>query len=303
MKKIKRAFLLVAFLLFLMCLCAPLVACKEEDKQAERKRIIGIDSDKTYLKAKFYIKDRRDLNDKYIRFEILSYDEIKGDELWGVSFDTTTEEDREELSAFDYKLDEYRLGGNDKFGNEYRRYRVEIELTMKWVSYDVHINSITLNISGQEYVFSSDILFQMQFNHPNYYKSVLFTYGEGKPQKGSYCDYWIKPQYDMTLKSLSFQTDGYEILSCCIETYNANPEENEKVADSLPFTFEGGKRYSIYIEATPPQDCLYYGDAVEGVIEFGEGVGKLSGIEVKYTNMEQQFDGIDFYGSALNALD
>lgn len=303
MKKIKRAFLLVAFLLFLICLCVPMIACtKEEEGQTERKRIIGIDLDKTYLKAKFYIKDQRDLNDKYIRFEILSYDEIKDDELWGVSFDITTEEDREELSAFDYNLDEYRLGGKDKFGNEYRRYRVEIELTMKWVSYDVHINSITLNISGQEYVFSTDILFQMQFDRPNYYKSVMFQYREGDPEKGSYCN-WIYPQYDMTLKSLNFQTDGYKILSYCIETYNDDPKLNEKVANCLPFTFEGGKRYSIYFEATPPQDCLYYGDAVEGVIEFGEGVGKLSGIEVKYTNMEQQFDGIDFYGSALTALD
>lgn len=295
MKNMKKLLVLFFCVVFAMILCVPLGACNIG--KGERKRIIGIDSDKTYLKAKFYLRDQRDLNFKNLDFEFFSYDKIEEDELQGVSFDITTI-DKYELLAVDYKL---KFTDNSFNKDGYYRYYVIIEMAMRWVTYEVHVNSITLNISGQEYVFSTDILFANNGNRPPIIKPKHYGYTMGDPVKGPYSN-WIKSDYDATLKSLNFQTEGFEILSYYVETFNSDTREDEFVTAELPLKLEAGRQYRIYVEAIPPQDCLYYFYDFEAVVELGDSLGVLSGIEEKYTNIQDKTTNISFKGSALNAL-
>ena len=296
----KKFLVFLLSIVFAVTLCVPMLACNKDDP-AERKRIIGIDSDKTYLKAKFYLEHQRDLNYKSLYFEVLSYDKIGADELQGVSFDIDTGDDRDVLLATKYELKDTE---NNAERDGFYRYYVKIEMAMRWVVHEVQVNSITLNISGQEYVFSTDILFKIHNYRPVFIKPNLggFCINElNVPDKGSYC-VEVEVPYGMTLKSLNFQTEGYKITSYCVETYNSDLKKYEKVTDQVPFKLEAGERYCIYMEATPPDDCLYYSYDFEGVVEYGETLGELSGIEFKYTNIESGTDCIYFHGSALNAL-
>ena len=293
----KKLLTVLLSIVFAVMLCMPLVACNNGEAQAERKRIIGIDSDKFYLKAKYYLKDQRDLNFKYLFFEILSYDKIESEELQGVSFDITTN-DINGLFAASYEL---RDSHNSFERDGFYRYYVKIEMSMRWVTYEVQVNSITLNISDQEYIFSTDILLMNHDNQLAFIKPTTYGYTMGDPVKGPY-SVLIRPKYDISLQSLNFQTDGFEILSYYIEAFNADTKEFEKIAEELPLKLEAERQYHIYVEAIPPQDCLYYFYEFEAVVELGENLGELSGIELKYTNIEQHSDGIEFNGSALNAL-
>ena len=294
----KKFLTVLLSVVFAVMLCVPMVACNKGGEQSERKRIIGIDSDKTYLKAKFYLKDKLDLNVKFLDFEILSYDKIETDELYGVSFDFATGDDRDKLSAVGYEL---RDTGNSFERDGYYKYYVIIEISMKWVVYEVQINSVKLNISGQEYVFSTDILFTMRNNRPVFIEPDFYGNTTGDPVKGPYCAL-IECDYELTLKSLDFQSEGFEILSYYVEAYNADLKANEKVTEELPVKLEANRQYRVYVEARPPQDCLYYNCELEAVVQLGDNLGELSGLELKYNNIEHGSDSIRFKGCALNAL-
>ena len=285
----KKFLIVLLSVVFAVILCVPLVACNNEEEQTERKRIVGIDSEKTYLKAKYYLANNRDLNYKTLFFEIYSYDKIEDDELNGVYFEITTD-DKFELTAEDYEL---RYAGF--INNTYYRYTVSVGMLMLWVTYDLRINSVTLNFSGQNYKLNTDIYFFMHnyrpvFVEPNYYGRSTDSVN------GMHCLH-ISTQYDMTLKSTQLQTEGFEILSYYVEVYNAETDNFEKVAEELPVKLEAKRIYNIYVEVIPPQDCLYYSLDFESVVE-------ISGVEMVYNNIDGIIGDVYrvYFGSALNAL-
>ena len=294
----KKFLTVLLSIVFAVMLCVPMVACNKGEGQAERKRIIGIDSDKTYLKANFYLRDKHDLNYKYLYFEVLSYDKIEADELQGVSFDITAEEGSRGLSVVSY---EFRDTRNSFERDGYYKYFVYVEIAVRWVTCELKINAVKLNISGQEYVFTANILYMNYDNALAFIKPGTYGYTMGDPVKGPY-SVLINSNYDITLKSLEFQTEGFEILSYYIEVYNPDLKADEKVAEEFPVKLEAKRQYRVYVEAIPPQDCLYYNYELKAVVQLGDNFGELSGIELQYTNIEGNVRCISFNGSALNAL-
>ena len=285
MKKLLKALLLV---LLTVCLCVPFAACGDTNEtQVERKRIVGIDSDKTYLKAKFYLADNYDLNYKELFFEIYSRDKIYESEFQGVEFGLT-EEFKCKMQALKLEVREYDFFHD----NEYYHYGITIVINMFFVTYDVRVNSITLKIAGQDYKFNTDIYFFMHNYRPIFIEPDVFAYTTGDSQKGPYC-VQIKTRYDTTLKSLKFQTEGFDILSYYVEIFNSETGTTE-VINELPVILEAKKSYSIFIDAIPPQDCLYYNYLLEVAVE-------INGIKMSYNNIEQT-ETILFLGSALNSI-
>lgn len=275
-----------------VCLCVPFAACDKTDKQqTERKNIIGIDSDKVYLKSKIYRENGLDLIGKKFCFNICSYDKIEADELQGVEFDVTASS-KYNLTAESWELKDF--GYYEEEG--YYDYYVIIYTYMRWASDDVHINSVTLKISGYDYTFKTDIDCVMTYRFINV-KPEHFGFNTLNAGRFEPYGLLINPRYDMTLKSIKFQTDGFEILSYEVESYIGPQEgEAEKITDTLPVKLESGKSYQINVEAIPPQDCLYYGYDLEAVVE-------IDGHEMVYNNLEYIGGGdIGFKGSALNAL-
>ena len=86
----------------------------------KRKRIIGIDSDKTYLKSKIHLANSLDIIGKTLYLEFYSYDKIEQGELQGVSFDITSDS-KYDLIAESYELNflNYYV---EKFIIPYRRF-------------------------------------------------------------------------------------------------------------------------------------------------------------------------------------
>lgn len=289
MKKFLTFLLSVAFV---VCMCIPFAACDKTDKrQSERKNIIGIDSDKVYLKSKIYRENGLDLIGKKFTFNICSYDKIEADELQGVEFDVTASS-KYNLTAESWELKDF--GYYEREG--YYDYYVIIYTYMRWASDDVHINSFTLKISDCDYTFKTDIDCVMTYR-PVFVQPETFNFNTLNAGHSAPYGLHISPRYDMTLKSIKFQTDGFEILSYEVETYiGPSAGTAEKITDTLPVNLEAGKSYQINIEAIPPQDCLYYGYDLEAVVE-------INGYEMVYNNLES-IGGVDicFMGSALNAL-
>lgn len=272
-----------------VCICLPIAACGGGEEVT--KRIIGIDSDKTYMKAVYHLAHRKDLVNKDIVFEFYSYDKVKESELQGAEIDATTDYKYENMSVASCKIREF------EYNAEYGCYRYYVTVTafMSWLVQDVWVNSITLKIAGKDYKFSADIHFIMDtyrnvFVGPDAYGFNQYSSGRTEP-----FGLHIHTKYETTLKSLKFQTGGFEILSYFIEYYNISQDHTiVKVGDSLPITLEPGG-YQIFVEAIEPDDCLYYGYEIEAVVAVG-------GLEMKYNNVDGLDYGVQFKGSALNVL-
>ncbi len=290
MKKLLKA-LLSVFLT--VCLCIPFAACRDtQETYTKRKRIIGIDSDKTYLKSKIHLANSLDIIGKTLYLEFYSYDKIEQGELQGVSFDITSDS-KYDLIAESYELN--FLNYNDS--KNYYRYRVDIDTYMRWAYDGVRINSVNLKISGNDYKFKTDIYCVMDTFRPVFVKPQTFGFNMLNAGKSVPYGQIICTKYDMTLKSLKFQTEGFEILSYEIETYAApQTGTSEFITDKFPVTLEANKTYQINVEAIPPQDCLYYGFDFEAVVE-------INGVEMVYNNVDTIAGGdFEFMGSALNSL-
>lgn len=286
----KKLLMFIISAVIAVCTCMPFAACgNNESPQSESKRIIGIDSKKTYLKGKFYLANNYDLISKKLVFEFYSYDKIEKEELQGVNFDVTTT-DKFELIANEYELRD--IGSTES--DDFYHYYVYVVISMQRITYDMRINSIILNLSGRDYIFNTDIYFLMHNYRPVFVEPE--SYGFNTLNAGKHTPYGLRVEtrYDMTLKSVKFQTDGFEILSFDIETYVApQTGTSEKIAEELPVVLKGKQGYQINIEAIPPQDCLYYGYELEVVVE-------ISGVEMAYNNIDGVNGTYSFMGSALN---
>lgn len=239
MKKLLKVLLLV---ILTVSICVPFVACGDNNEtQTERKRIIGIDSEKTYLKAKFYLADNYDLNYKELDFDFYSRDKIEASEFRGVEFGLT-EEFKSKMSASEYKM----FGNGQLDDNGYYWYNVNVVINMIYVTHEVRVNSITLKISDQDDKFKTDIYFFMHNHRPVFIKPETFhtNYNTADPQSGPYCVN-LRTRYDMSFKSLKFQTEGFEILSYRVEAFDYETETRE-VIEGLPETLEAKKTYYIY---------------------------------------------------------
>lgn len=304
MVKMKKILSIFVAAIMAVCMCSSLAACgddKPEKPEMPRKRIAGIDSDKTYVKGKFYIEDQIALHEKTMYLEVLSYDKIEKEELENITFDISRlyndpifgngpQETVTELKANNFKL----LDGS-KHSNGYYHYYVYMYLTADKVMDGFKIDSINMTISGKEYKFSSEILIQVYTNFVYVYPN---TFGNtvGDPVKGA-DSVLINTRYDMTLKSLKFQTEGYEIISYYAEkfegyTSEGKPKGGEKVSETLPIELKANQTYQIFVEAVAPDDCLYYGYDFEAVVE-------IQGVEMMYTNYAM-LDTYSFKGSAIS---
>ena len=287
----KKVLIFLISIIFVVCFSVSLVACGDNGQtQGESKRIIGIDSEKIYIKANFHLKHQQDLIGKYILFEFFSYDKIDKDELQGVDFEITTDS-KYSLSADEYEFQDYGLLENEGC----YRYRVKIRTFMYWVT-DVRINAIILKISGCDYKFKTDISCIYDTYRPVFVKPKTFGFNTLNAGHKAPYGLLICTQYDMTLKSLKFQTEGFEIISCEVETYTApQTGTSELISEELPVKLEAEKSYQINIEAISPRDCLYYGYDIEIVLE-------INGVEMTYNNVDEISGDFFFMGSALNAL-
>ncbi len=302
MKKIFSVFVVA---IMAVCMCVPFAACGNDDKAEDKpiKRIAGLDSEKTYVKGKFYFEDQSILHEKVMSLEVLSRDKIEKEELENITFDishhyeipTVGNQPQKyitELSADNFELT-YPKGN---YIDGYYHYYVSMLLTADRVSDGFKINSINMTIAGREYKFSSEIIFQLRSN-PVYISPNTFGNTVGDPVKGA-DSILINTRYDMTLKSLIYQTEGYEIISYYAQkfegyTSDGKPKDGEKISETLPIELKAEQSYQIFVEAVVPDDCLYYSNNFEAIVE-------IQGVEIFYCNYSG-LDSYNFKGSAVSS--
>lgn len=297
MKKILSIFIAAAIA---VCMCIPLAACGDGGKTDDipTKRIAGIDSEKTYVKGKFYLENQFAFHEKSMYLEILSYDKIEKDELEAITFDIShhyeipTVGNEPQKIITELRADNFELKfGESKWPDGCYHYYVYMNLTADKMLDGFKINSINMTIAGREYKFSSEIIFQLRSN-PVYISPNTFGNTVGDPVKGA-DSILINTRYDMTLKSLNYQTEGYEIISYYAQkfegyTSDGKPKDGKKISESLPIELKKDQTYQIFVEAVVPDDCLYYSNDLRAVME-------IQGVEIVYSNIESDatwgFDG------------
>lgn len=293
MKKFFSVFIAAAIA---VCMCIPLAACGDDNNKTETptKRIIGLDSEKTYAKGKYYFDTQSGFHEKDMYLPVSSYDKIEEKEIENIMFDISPLHDIPTVGGqrqlISVKLSAYEFG--IKFdatpdNNGIYDYLIYIMTDAREAGYGFRIKSINIIISGKEYKFTSDIEIVGRSNIENV-RPLIFSnavYG-GTTEKGEY-SVLLSTRYDMTLKSLKFQADGFNITSYYAEIFGGydefgNEQDGEKVADSLPFELKADTTYNIYVKTTSPNDCLYYNCDFEVVVEY-------QGIEMVYYNSAFNF--------------
>lgn len=281
-----------------ICLCIPLASCDNNDNKTETptKRIVGLDSEKTYAKGVIYLENQNSLNGVNVYLEILSYDKIENKELKDIKFELSRYGNESNIGNAYIVADKYELEyQNYNKEKECYNYLLNLSMTAKYFFYELNIKTIILTISGREYNFSSDITFKKSPDNNVYVKPL--TYGKiSHPEKGEY-GLAIKTRYDTVLNNLKFQTDGFEIVTYYIEKFNGYDSQGyladgEKVGDKLPVTLKANVDYSVFVKAIPPKDCLYYTYNFEAIIE-------VSGQIINYNNVADT-DTVIFKGAAFN---
>ena len=280
MKKILSIF---AAVIMAVCMCAPLAACGN-NTESPIKRIIGLDSEKTYVKGRFCLENNYELNYREMSFQILSYDKITQDEINEITFETSTNGYSAELVTDNFELTESHY--SEEGG--YFIYWLKLYITSHYISSDLYVHSINVKISGKDYKVSSDIHFEVHNLKVVYVAPMVFTETEGDPVKGAY-SVIFKGKFGLTVKDIRFQTEGFEVISFYVEKYM----KDEKISENLPVSMNADETYQIYLEATPPDDCLYYSCSLELVVQIGE-------YEIVYTNSDATFNNYTFKGSAIS---
>ncbi len=284
--------------LLAICMIFPLAACGEKEKAEElpTKRIIGLDSEKTYAKGEFYIDNNNDVDWQDMYLYVLSYDRIEKDELEAITFHLSYldiyPDVGDESPITELKCEEFELKFGETINKDgYYTYMVVMCVTADKVSNGFVIDSINMTIAGREYKFSSEIVVQT-FRNSVYVTPEMYGKITCDPRKGNNA-LLIRVPYDMELKSLQFQTEGFEILSYHIEYFAGYGEEGnfldgETVSEKLPCNLKANKTYLVCIEAALPDDCLYYSNDLRAVME-------IQGVEIVYSNIESDatwgFDG------------
>ncbi len=301
----KKIFSIFVATIMAMCMCIPLAACGNDDKTEDKpiKRIAGLDSEKTYVKGKFYLENQFAFHEKSMYLEVLSYDKIEKDELEAITFDIShhyeipTVGNEPQKIITELRADNFELKfGESKWPDGCYHYYVYMNLTADKMLDGFKINSINMTIAGRVYKFSSEIIFQLRSN-PVYISPNTFGNTVGDPVKGA-DSILINTRYDMTLKSLNYQTEGYEIISYYAQkfegyTSDGKPKDGEKISESLPIELKKDQTYQIFVEAVVPDDCLYYSNGFEAIVE-------IQGVEIFYCNYSG-LDSYNFKGSAVSS--
>ena len=286
-------------------MCAPLAACGDDGKTDDipTKRIAGIDSEKTYVKGKFYLENQYAFHEKSMHLEVLSYDKIEKEELEAITFDIShhyeipTVGNEPQKIITELRADNFELKfGESKWADGCYHYYVYMNLTADKMLDGFKIDSINMTIAGRVYKFSSEIIFQLRSN-PVYISPNTFDNTVGDPLKGA-DSILINTRYDMTLKSLNYQTEGYEIISYYVQkfegyTSDGKPKDGEKISESLPIELKKDQTYQIFVEAVVPDDCLYYSNRFEAIVE-------IQGVEIFYSDVESIGEW-NFKGSAISS--
>ncbi len=292
--------------LLTICVFALITACGNNDNKTETptKRIIGLDSEKTYVKGKFYIEHQNAVDGKAMYLDVLSYDKIEKDEIEEITFDISYidippihGDDEPQKVITELKCEKFEL----KFGeiinkDGYYKYLVCMYLKADKIINGFKIDSINMKIAGREYKFSSEIVV-LRFNNSVYVTPEIYSTTSCNPIKGNNA-LLINVPYEMELKNLQFQNEGFEILSYHIEYFAGYGEEGnfldgETVSEKLPCTLKANKTYLVCIEAAMPDDCLYYSNDLRAVME-------IQGVEIVYSNIEEN-GGWGFKGSAVSS--
>lgn len=301
----KKIFSVFVAAIMAVCMCIPLAACGEEEKPEAIpiKRIAGIDSEKTYVKGKFYLENQYEFHEKSMYLDVLSYDKIEKDELEAITFDISdhyeipTVGNEPQKFITELRADNFELKfGSSKWPDGCYHYYVYMNLTADKMLDGFKIDSINMTIAGRVYKFSSEIIFQLRSN-PVYISPNTFDNTVGDPVKGA-DSILINTRYDMTLKSLNYQTEGYEIISYYVQkfegyTSDGKPKDGEKISESLPIELKKDQTYQIFVEAVVPDDCLYYSNRFEAIVE-------IQGVEIFYSDIESIGEW-NFKGSAISS--
>ena len=289
--------------LLAICMIFPLAACGEKEKAEELpiKRIIGLDSEKTYAKGEFYIDNNNDVDWQDMSVDVLSYDKIEKDELEAITFHLSYldiyPDVGDESPITELKCEEFELKFGETINKDgYYSYLVVMYVTADKVSNGFVIDSINMTIAGREYKFSSEIVVQT-FRNSVYVTPEMYGKITCDPRKGNNA-LLIRVPYDMELKSLQFQTEGFEILSFHLEYFGGYGDygtfiDGETVSENLPCNLKANKTYLVCIEAALPDDCLYYSNDLRAVME-------IQGVEIVYSNIESDATW-GFDGSAISS--
>ncbi len=297
----KKIFSVFVAAIMAVCMCVPFAACGDDNNKTETptKRIIGLDSEKTYVKGKFYIEHQNAVDGKAMYLDVLSYDKIEKDEIEEITFDISyidippiLGDDEPQKVITELKCEKFELKFGETINKDgYYSYLVVMYVTADKVSNGFVIDSINMTIAGREYKFSSEIVVQT-FRNSVYVTPEMYGKITCDPRKGNNA-LLIRVPYDMELKSLQFQTEGFEILSFHLEYFGGYGDygtfiDGETVSENLPCTLKANKTYLVCIEAALPDDCLYYSNDLRAVME-------IQGVEIVYSNIESDatwgFDG------------
>lgn len=247
MKKIiKRTFGFVLSLIILTVSLAVLSAC---DGGAKKKRIIGLNSDKTYIKN-YYCWQSSSYYRMPMQLPIISLDPIKPEEIEKVEL---KHREIKRLVAVDYNLLEQT--SND--GNYC--YLLYVYLSGEPVLNE-HITGISVTIGGKVYDFTADITLKWVYNDgvrdyfiqpTNLLQMVGYNANENKAQ----IQFMVSIEREIEITDIAFHTAGIDVTG--LEIYKN--ESWEKVA--LPYVTNASD-LRMRVTYTEPDDCLYYGNYV-----------------------------------------
>lgn len=269
----------------LVCICSVfallgLCACTKEDAVEDDKGIVGISSEKTYIRGNFYVREPV-FRGKILELPIVSGNEITIDEIDDVTVHYKGADNT--LSVSGYRLSRLYNAG------EYNYYTLYIYMMASAV-YSLYIYGITVTINGVDYVFSADVLvgcanlYPENFTNPQIY---LASGANGEAQL------WVTRMGSFTLNSIFFQSswysdNGFEITDIKLET--GDGEYSDVV---LPQTYDG-ENLKFLLTYTEPTDCLYYGIELAMNITIGDTDFVVTNAVSLETNI--RFTGSAFYG-------
>ncbi|MDE7182509.1 MAG: hypothetical protein K2O41_05745 [Clostridia bacterium] len=282
MKQVIKASLIKAavFILILVSVALALMlpACKEKAEQPQPKRIVGIDSEKTYLRS-YYLARVEFYDEKALELPIISRDEIKEGEIEEVKLDYYA---NTAIRVVRYEL----VDGGAKGGYYY--YKLYAYMTANYL-YSGKIEGVTVVINGEDYEFSTDILlgcanlYPADFLFPSSCSSQQAVLPDDNGKKEII--YMVSISGEIEITDVSFQTSGLNVVSVSLYKTGEDSEIN------LPYTVDGND-LRLRITYTEPDDCLYCGSYINMTF-------KADGKTMTYTSALDMYNVIFCLGSAL----
>lgn len=247
MKKImKRTFGFVISLIILIGSLAVLSAC---DGGAKSKRIIGLDSDKTYIKN-YYCWQSSNYYRMPMQLPIVSLDPIKAEEIEKVELKHS---EIKRPVAVDYNL----LEQTSKDGKYC--YLLYVYLSGDPVLNE-HITGISVTIGGKVYDFTADITLKWVYGggFRDYYitpSNPLQMGGYNVIGNEAQIQFMVSIDREIEITEVAFHTAGLNVTG--LEIYKNGSWEEA----ALPYATDASD-LRMRVTYTEPNDCLYYGNYV-----------------------------------------